>query len=98
MPASSVSPSSLRSDRLMPPLACPVTAPIAAPPPAPTASAPRMPTGGNRAAATPAARPQPSPTAAPCRVGCSCFLTMLTLPASSLAMTAASKSCEVFTA
>ena len=48
--------------------------------PRPAASAPRMPTGGNSAAATPAARPQPSPTAAPCRVGCSCFLTMLTLP------------------
>ena len=56
-----------------------------------------MPTGGNSIAVTPTARPQPRPTAAPWRVGCSCFLTMLTFPSSSLAITAASKSCEVFT-
>ena len=44
---------------------------------------------------TPVARPQPNPTAAPWRVGCSCFLTIRTFPSSSLAITAASKSCEV---
>ena len=54
-----------------------------------------MPTAGNNAATAPAARPQPSPTSVACFFGSSCRRTISTLPASSLAITVASKSSDV---
>ena len=80
VPVSSSSPRSLRSDLLIPAATWPAVAPSAAPEAPPIARPAPIATAGKSATSAPTAIPIASPPTAPCRVGSSTFVTILTFP------------------